>query len=97
MINFRKIKQDFSSAILLQGKELYSENVIRSAKIIELSSQKIKVSALVEGQYDNAYECEFEIDSVESELIDSTCDCSYSFDCQHLAAALIYLEKISSR
>lgn len=93
MINFRKIKQDFSSAVLAQGKELYAQNVIRSAKILELSSQKIKVSAQVDGQYENAYECEFEIDSVESELIDSTCDCSYSFDCQHLAAALLYLEK----
>lgn len=93
MINFRKIKQDFSNNILAQGKELYQQKVVRSAKILELSSQKLKVSALVEGQYENAYECEFEIDSIESELIDSTCDCSYSFDCQHLAAALLYLEK----
>jgi SNF2 family DNA or RNA helicase len=93
MINFRKIKQDFASNMLSEGRDLYNDGAVRSAKIIELSSQKIRVAAQVEGSYGNAYECEFEIDSVESELIDSTCDCSYSFDCQHLAAALLYLEK----
>ena len=44
------------------------------------------------GSFDNCYESELEIDRNESVMIDSDCDCSYKYDCQHLAAVLLHLE-----
>lgn len=93
MINFRKIKQDFAANLLSEGKRFFEEGGVHSAKILELSSQKMRACASVKGAYENKYECELEIDIIESEVIDSTCECSYSFDCQHLAALIFYLEK----
>ncbi len=92
MLNLRKLKQDFSSNILDQGKDLYSEEKVLSAKIIHLDPKTVRISAQVLGQYDNTYESEIEIDRLECETIDSNCDCPYHYDCQHLAALLYYLE-----
>lgn len=93
MLNFRKLKQDFSSSIVKEGKEFFDSDKVVSAKIIHLDSSSIRISARILGQYDNHYESEIEIDRVECETIDSNCDCPYSYDCQHIAALLFYLEK----
>lgn len=92
MLNLRKLKQDFSSNVLKDGKLLYDTNKVLSAKILHLDATSLRISAQVMGQYKNAYESEIEIDRMESETIDSNCDCPYHYDCQHLAAVLYYLE-----
>lgn len=92
MLNLRKLKQDFSSGVLKEGKELYEKNKVLAAKILHLDATSLRISAQVLGQYKNTYASEIEIDRIESETIDSDCDCPYHYDCQHLAALLFYLE-----
>ena len=92
MLNFRKLKQDFSSTIVKEGKDLFDKQKVVSAKLLHLDGKTMRVSARVLGQYDNCYESEIEIDRNECATIDSDCDCPYNFDCQHLAAVLFYLE-----
>lgn len=92
MLNFRKLKQDFSSSIVKEGKDLFDESKVVSAKILEIDGDTLRISAQVMGQYNNTYECALEIDRTECETIDSDCDCPYHYDCQHLAAVLFYLE-----
>src|SRR3989344_527762 len=93
MLNFRKLKQDFSSNIVKEGKELYDQQKVVSAKLLHLDAKSMRVSAKVMGQFDNCYESEIEIDRVDCEATDSDCDCPYNYDCQHLAAVLFYLEE----
>ena len=93
MLNFRKLKQDFSSSIVKEGRELYDKQKVVSAKLIHLDAKLMRISAKVLGQFDNCYESEIEIDRQECETIDSDCDCPYNYDCQHLAAVLFYLEE----
>jgi len=93
MLNFRKLKQDFASSIVKEGKEFFDGNKVVSAKLLHLDSKTMRISARVLGQYDNHYESEIEIDRMECETIDSNCDCPYNYDCQHIAALLFYLEQ----
>lgn len=93
MLNFRKLKQDFSSTVLKEGGALFKEKMVLSAKVIQLDAESLKISAQVRGNFGNTNECEIEVDRQESEIIDSNCDCPYSYDCQHLAGLLFYLEK----
>lgn len=92
MINFRKLKHDYSPAILKEGRALYEKGAITSCKILQLNAQTVRIASRVSGTYENGYECEIEIDRQESETIDSNCDCSYTYDCHHLAALLFHLE-----
>ncbi|MCE5319370.1 MAG: DEAD/DEAH box helicase [Parachlamydia sp.] len=93
MLNFRKLKQDYSPAILNEGRHLYQKKLVEAAKIIKLNPQVVRLSCRVQGTYDNTYTCELEIDRRESSTLDSDCDCPYKYDCQHLAAVLFYLEE----
>lgn len=93
IVNFRKIKQDFASQPLREGKDLYAKGVVKQAKIVQFGGKIIKVHAHVTGVYQNAYHCEMEIDRFESEVIDSSCDCPHNGDCQHLACLIYYLEE----
>lgn len=93
MLNFRKLKQDFSSAIVKEGREFFENNKVVSAKLIHLDSKTMKVSGRILGQYENYYESEIEIDRIECETMDSNCDCPYNYDCQHIAALLFFLEQ----
>lgn len=92
MLNFRKLKQDFASGVVKEGRELFEKNKVVSAKILHLDHRLLRISARVQGQYENHYESEIEIDRIECETVDSDCDCPYNYDCQHLAALLFYLE-----
>lgn len=92
MLNFRKLKHDFSPSILKEGKALYDKGMVISTKIVKLKTDIIRFSCRVMGAFDNCYESELEIERNESAVIDSDCDCSYKYDCQHLAAVLFYLE-----
>lgn len=93
MLNFRKLKQDFASSIVKEGKEFFEGNKVVSAKLLHLDSKSMRISGRVLGQYDNHYESEIEIDRMECETIDSNCDCPYNYDCQHIAALLFFLEQ----
>lgn len=93
MLNFRKLRQDFASSILKEGKELHDRKLVISAKILHLDGNSIRLSCRVRSLFDNIYESEIEIDRKESIAIDSNCDCSYSYDCQHISASLFYLEE----
>lgn len=92
MLNFRKLKHDFPPAILKEGKALYDKKLVVSTKIVKLTPDSIRFSCRVMGSFDNCYESELEIERNESVMIDSDCDCSYKYDCQHLAAILYHLE-----
>ncbi|MFY7842753.1 MAG: SNF2-related protein [Rhabdochlamydiaceae bacterium] len=92
MLNFRKLKQDFPSAVLKEGKDLFDNAKVVSAKLLHVDNKVIRLTGKVKGQYDNCYESEIEIDRQECEAVDSDCDCPYNYDCQHLAALVFYLE-----
>ena len=93
MLNFRKLKQDFSSAILKEGRAIHEKNKIVSAKIIRLDPETIRFSAKMLGNFENAYESEIEIDRFESQAVHTNCDCPSRFDCAHLAALIFLLEE----
>ena len=95
MLNFRKLKQDFSSSIVKEGRELFDKQKVVSAKLLHLDSKTMRISGRILGQYDNYYESEIEIDRIECETIDSDCDCPYNYDCQHLAALFFIWSSIS--
>jgi len=97
MLNFRKLKHDFSPAILKEGKTLFEKDLVVSIKIINFKQDSIRFSCRVMGSFENCYESEVEIERSESMIIDSDCDCSYKYDCQHLAAVLFYLESNYNR
>lgn len=93
MLNFRKLKQDFSSSIVKEGRDLFDRQKVVSAKLLHLDTKTMRIAAKVLGQFDNCYESEIEIDRLDCMTIDSDCDCPYNYDCQHLAAVLFYLEE----
>ncbi|EFB41123.1 MULTISPECIES: DEAD/DEAH box helicase [Parachlamydia] len=93
MLNFRKLKKDYSPNILNEGKDLNAKGMVVSAKIVSLSPQNVRISCGVLGAFDNKYQCEIEISRHDSTTLDSDCDCPYKYDCQHLAAVLFYLEE----
>lgn len=92
MLNFRKLKQEFSPSILKDGRALCEKHAVISAKIVKLGAQTVRLQCRVSGNFDNSYQCEIEINRKDSIAIDSDCDCPYKYDCQHLAAFLFYLE-----
>ncbi|PIS02065.1 MAG: helicase [Chlamydiae bacterium CG10_big_fil_rev_8_21_14_0_10_42_34] len=97
MLNFRKLRQDFSSAILKEGRQLYDKSRILQAKIIKLDNETIRFSSKVLSNYESTYESEIEVDRFESTAVHTNCDCPSRYDCQHLAALIFFLEdKIDS-
>ena len=93
MLNFRKLRQDFASGIVKEGKDLFDKQKVVSAKILHLDNRVVRISGRIQGQFENHYESEIEIDRVDCETVDSDCDCPYNYDCQHLAALIFYLEE----
>lgn len=93
MLNFRKLKQDYSPSVVKEGKVLHEKGMVVASKIVSLSPRSIRLHCSVMGGFDKAHKCEIEIDRVQSTTTDSGCDCSYKYDCQHLSAVLFYLEE----
>ncbi len=93
MLNFRKLRQDFSSAILKEGRHLFEKNKILMAKIIKLDNEAIRFSSKILSNYDSTYESEIEVDRFESTAVHTNCDCPSRYDCQHLAALIFFLEE----
>lgn len=93
MLNFRKLKQDYSPNVVKEGRVLYDKGMVVASKIVNLSPKSIRLQCQVMGGFDKAHKCEIEIDRNQSTTVDSGCDCSYKYDCQHLSAVLFYLEE----
>ncbi len=93
MLNFRKMKQDFSPAILKEGKQLFDKQKIVSAKIIRLDNDTIRFNSRILGNFENTFESEIEVDRFESQAVHTNCDCPSRYDCQHLAALIFFLEE----
>lgn len=93
MLNFRKLRQDFSSAILKEGRQLFEKSKILQAKIIKLDNETIRFSSKVLSNYESTYESEIEVDRFESTAVHTNCDCPSRYDCQHLAALIFFLEE----
>src|SRR5574338_748009 len=93
LLNFRKMKHDFSPQILREGKTLFDKAAVVSAQIAQFIDKSVKVSGQVTGSYGNNYTCEIEIDRNESEILDSNCDCPHNSDCLHLACLILHLEQ----
>ena len=92
LLNFRKMKHEFSPQILRDGKILYDKHAVVSSTIAQFTDNSVKISSQVQGNFGNNYCCEIEIDRHESEILDSNCDCPHHSDCMHLACLLIHLE-----
>ncbi len=93
MLNFRKLKQDFSSNTLKEGRLLHEKNKVIFAKILRLDKETVRFSSRVLGNFDNTYESEIEVDRFESQTVHTNCDCPSRYDCQHLAALIFFLEE----
>ena len=93
MLNVRRLKQDFPPAILKDGRGLYDNGMVLSAKIVSISGDTLRLHCQVQGNFEKCYECEIEIDRTHSSIIDSDCNCPSKFDCSHLASVLFYLEE----
>lgn len=93
LLNFRKMKHEFSPQMLREGKTLYEKQAVKEARLVQFGEKTIKISAQIAGAYANAYTCEIEIDRHESEIVDSNCDCPHHYDCLHLACLLFHLEE----
>lgn len=92
MLNFRKLKQDYSPSVLKEGKAIAEKEMIASSKVAAMTGQQVRLKGKVLSQFDNTYNCEIEVDLASSSIIDSDCDCPHKYDCQHLAALLYHLE-----
>ena len=93
MLNFRKLRQDFSSTTLKEGRLLFEKKKIVSAKIIRFDQDVIRFSSRILGNFENTYESEIEVNRFESQAVHTNCDCPSRFDCQHLAALIFFLEE----
>jgi len=93
MLNYRRLKQDFSPSTLKEGQSCFKNGSVESIRIEDLSTNNIRLVSRIQGAFQNSYECEVEIDRLESTVVDSVCNCPNEFDCQHLAAVLFHLEE----
>ncbi|MBA3958437.1 MAG: SNF2 helicase associated domain-containing protein [Parachlamydiaceae bacterium] len=93
MLNFRRLRQDYSPVIVKEGRLLHDKGMVVSSKVVNLTPHSIRLSCRVLGSFDNTYTCEIEIDRKQSTTIDADCACSYKYDCQHLSAVLFFLEE----
>src|SRR3989344_5003448 len=62
MLNFRKLRQDFSSNTLKEGRSIFEKHKILNAKIIKLDNETIRFSSKVLSNYESTYESEIEVD-----------------------------------
>lgn len=92
MLNFRKLKQDYAPSVIKEGRTLFDKGMVVAGKILSLSPEAIRLNCSVVGNFEHTHVCDIEIDRLRSTTIDSQCDCSHKYDCQHLSAVLFYLE-----
>lgn len=93
ILNFRKMRHDFSPAVLKEGKALFEKGGCIGAKIVSYSGKQFVIEAKVTGHFQDTHECSIEVNRLESEVNYSTCNCTQGVDCLHLACLLFFLEE----
>ena len=93
VLNFRKMRHDFSPSVLKEGKSLYEKGGCVGARIASYSAQQFVIEAHVIGHFQDTHVCSIDVDRAESEVTYSTCDCTQGVDCLHLACLLFFLEE----
>ncbi|MGR3951913.1 MAG: SNF2-related protein [Chlamydia sp.] len=93
VLNFRKLKQDFSTSTLREGKALHDKQALIEAKIVGWGGETVDIVAKVKGQFGDTHSCHLELFRIESDIAHSKCDCINGVDCQHIACILFYLER----
>ena len=93
ILNFRKMRDDFSPAVLKEGRALFEKGGCIGARIASYISQQFVIEAKVMGHFKDVHACSIEVNRSESELTYSTCDCTQGVDCLHLACLLFFLEE----
>ncbi|WP_220253859.1 hypothetical protein, partial [Candidatus Similichlamydia laticola] len=53
LLNYRKLRQDFSSALLKEGRSLYDARAVCSVQIVEITDRTIRLKCEVWGNYNN--------------------------------------------
>lgn len=92
MLNFRKLLHDFSSGCLKEGKHLLESDRVSHASVQSIIKDTLKYGYEVEGAFKHTYHGHLDIGLKASEIHYSDCDCSKKYDCEHIAAACLYLE-----
>ena len=87
------MKHDFAQNVLRDGKELFDKSSVKEAKIAEFEDRSIRIEAEVVGSFAKPYVCALEIDRLESEIRESSCNCPHGYDCLHLACLVFHLEE----
>lgn len=92
ILNFRKIRQEFSIALLEKGQSFVDTYTTSSVKLMSIQEDTIKISCKFNVNK-HFVSTSIEFDKNDSSILDSTCSCGASADCLHLTALSIYLEK----
>ena len=93
VLNFRKMRHDFSPAVLKGGRALFQKGGRVQARIASYTEGQMLIEASVIGHYDDEHQCSLEIQRSESEVSFSSCDCNQGVDCHHIACLLFFLEE----
>lgn len=93
ILNFRKLKQDFSAQTLREGANLFAKEMIKECYLTKVTNKSLHLAGIVGGAFGKKYRVQAEIDRISSEIVDNSCECSEEFDCPHVACLLLHLEK----
>jgi SNF2 family DNA or RNA helicase len=97
MLNYRKLKQEFSPQVIKEAQMLADKDAVQHVSILDFDKELIKVQASVQTGLQSPHTINVEIDRVHSEIIDSVCDNSSTFSSHQKAicesALVVYLEK----
>lgn len=91
ILNFRKIKQEFSNSLIKKGKTLLDSYTIESIKLASVQEDSINIDCKFSIE-SSMIRTAIEFDKHDSSILDSTCSCGTSSDCHHISALAIYLE-----
>lgn len=92
MLNFRKLLHDFSQVVVKEGRHLLEQGRVSHCHVESIKSNAIKLGYQVEGAFQHAYHGHLDVDIQGSEILYGDCECSKKYDCEHIAAACLYLE-----
>lgn len=88
----------FGDKIFQKGREYLTEGRVRDAKIIDQSSEKIRLNAQVLGSKPYAIDLIFSLSTKNQILFDGSCTCPMHYYCKHIAAGILnYIEYFLSK
>lgn len=95
MLNFRKIRQEFSNSLLQKGQETINQGLINKVKFNKICDDITKVECLfrIEENSEKTINTKIEFDNLDSSIIDSYCSCGAVVDCKHIVGLALYIEK----